>query len=144
MKLEISQEIIDAIIAHAKAILPNECCGYLAGRQLEDFIAIEAIYKMTNTDNKPDHFTMDPKEQFSAMKDARSKGLSLSVVYHSHPETPARPSEEDLRLLVDPNMVYVIISMMDLTSPSIKAFQIKNKEATELSIKIKQGKAAKL
>ena len=97
---------------------------------------------MTNTDNKPDHFAMDPKEQFAAMKDARTKGLGLSVVYHSHPETPARPSEEDLRLLVDPEMIYVIISMMDLTSPSIKAFQIKNKVATELSIKVKQGKEA--
>ena len=137
MKLEIPQEIIDDMIAHAKEMLPNECCGYLAGKQLEDSIALESIYKMTNTDNKPDHFTMEPKEQFAAMKDARAKELSLSVVYHSHPETPARPSEEDLRLLVDPQMVYVIVSMLDEVQPSIKAYRINNKVATELSIDIK-------
>ena len=57
-------------------------------------------------------------------------------------DTRARPSEEDLRLLLDPEMIYVIISMMELTSPSIKAFQIKNKETAELSIKVKQGKEA--
>ena len=80
MKLDIPQTILDKMITHAKEILPNECCGYLAGKVSDSHISIEAIYKMTNTDNKPDHFTMDPKEQFASMKDARSKSLSLSVV----------------------------------------------------------------
>ena len=66
---------------------------------------------MTNIDNEPDHFSFEPKEQFAAVKDARNQGLSLMAVYHSHPETPARPSQEDLRLLKDPNMIYVIVSL---------------------------------
>ncbi len=44
-------------------------------------------------------------------------------VYHSHPESPARLSEEDLRLLNDPLMVYVIVSLMT-EKPDTKAFRI--------------------
>ncbi|MEC9236446.1 MAG: SIS domain-containing protein, partial [Pseudomonadota bacterium] len=39
------------------------------------------------------------KEQFKVLKESRAAGLQLLSVYHSHPESPARLSLEDLRLL---------------------------------------------
>jgi proteasome lid subunit RPN8/RPN11 len=45
--------------------------------------------------------------------------------YHSHPETPARPSEEDIRLVFDPNISYVIASLAS-EIPDLKSFRIKN------------------
>lgn len=127
-----NQAIVDELIAHAKEILPNECCGYISG--IGD--QLEKVYPLTNLDAKHDHFTMDPKEQFAAMKEARSLGQELKVVYHSHPETPARPSEEDIRLLQDPNMIYVIISC-EKEEVDIKAFRIIDKVVSSVELVIK-------
>ena len=44
---------------------------------------------------------MDPKEQLKAIKDMRANGLTPLGNWHSHPETPARPSQEDIRLAYD-------------------------------------------
>ena len=130
--LVINQSVYDEIVAHSLELKPIESCGYLAGKDLN----IERLYKMVNIDNEPDHFSFEPKEQFSVVKDARQSGFDLIAVYHSHPESPARPSQEDLRLLKDPNMIYVIISLMT-EIPDIKAFRLDNNNMTSVTIEIK-------
>ena len=119
MNIQISESIQQQLIGHAKQELPNECCGYITGI---DNICL-TVYEMMNVDASPVHFTFDPKEQFSVIKDARKNGQKPLVVYHSHPESEARLSNEDLRLLTDPDMVYVIISL-EQDVPDIKAYQI--------------------
>ena len=88
---------------------------------------------MTNIDQSPEHFSFDPKEQFQVVKDARTNNLTLISVYHSHPETPARLSEEDIKLLNDPNMIYTIVSLMEKT-PDVKAYQIRKPDDTTIEI----------
>jgi len=92
-------------------------------------------YGLTNIDNSPEHFSFDPKEQFATVKDARSKGLQLLANFHSHPETPARPSQEDIRLAFDPNILYFIISFA-AEKPDIKAFKIVNGVVEHIEIQI--------
>mgnify|MGYP001441295458 CR=1 FL=1 len=117
--LKIPEKIMTELIRHAKDHLPSESCGYLAGENNE----VKKLIKMTNMDDLPDHFTFDPKEQFAALKLARNEGLQLISVYHSHPSSAARPSEEDLKLLKDPNMIYVIVSL-ETPAGDVKAYQI--------------------
>ena len=117
----IKRNVIEKIIAHAKQELPNEACGYLAGN---DGVLTE-YYALTNVDHSPEHFSFDPKEQFSAVKDARNKDLQILANYHSHPSTPARPSEEDIRLAFDPSISYFIISLAD-KNPDVRSFRINN------------------
>ena len=81
------------------------------------------------------HFSMDPKEQFAAVKDMHDQGLKLSGVYHSHPAGPTRPSAEDIRLAHDPDIIYVIVSLAE-TKPSVSAFSIRRGEVTLEPIEI--------
>lgn len=118
--LQISHAIHDDMIAHAKEGFPLEVCGILGGSGE----SISTIYRMTNTDASNEHFMMDPKEQFAVIKDLRAKGLAMLAIYHSHPETPARPSEEDIRLALTPDVSYVIISLADAAAPDIKSYKI--------------------
>jgi len=118
--LKIPQAIYDAIIAHAKEGFPLEVCGILGGGDG----VVSAIYRMTNTDASNEHFMMEPKEQFAVVKDLRAKGLEMSAIYHSHPETPARPSEEDIRLALTPHVSYVIVSLAEPDRPVLKSFKI--------------------
>jgi [CysO sulfur-carrier protein]-S-L-cysteine hydrolase len=117
--LTIPQPIIDAIIAHARRDFPLEACGILGGT---DGVVSEH-YPMANTDLSNEHFMMAPKEQFAVIKDLRAKGKAMLAIYHSHPETPARPSEEDIRLALTPDVSYVIVSLAGET-PDVKSCRI--------------------
>ena len=118
--LQIPQNIHDDLIAHAREGFPLEVCGILGGNGDK----VSAIYRMTNTDASNEHFMTEPREQFSVVKDLRTKGLAMLAIYHSHPETPARPSEEDIKLALTPDVSYVIISLADAAVPSIKSYKI--------------------
>jgi len=122
----IPEHIIEGIFEQAATELPNETCGLLAGKG-------NVVYKlipMTNIDHSPEHFSFDPSEQFQALRSARAEGLELIANFHSHPETPARPSIEDIRLAYDPEITYVIASLAG-ENPVIKAFKIQHGIATE-------------
>ena len=135
-EIKITRSVYNGIIAHSKALSPIEACGYLGGKDG----VITRQFEMKNIDNAEDHFTFDPKEQFGVVKAARNEGLSLMSVYHSHPESPARLSEEDVRLLNDPNITYIIVSLME-KKPDVKAYRLQkpseqNIEIYRINIKI--------
>jgi len=92
--LQMARSIYERIIGRAREGFPFEVCGILGGKGN----IVSAIYPMTNTDASRDHFMMDSREQFSVVKALRSQELEMLAVYHSHPETPARLSDEDIRL----------------------------------------------
>jgi proteasome lid subunit RPN8/RPN11 len=118
--LKIPASIHDDMIAHAREGFPLEVCGILGGTGE----SVSAIYRMTNTDASNEHFMMDPKEQFAVIKELRAKGLTMLAIYHSHPETPARPSQEDIRLALTPDVSYIIISLADADLPAVKSYKI--------------------
>lgn len=120
--LKIPQNIYADIIAHATEGFPLEVCGILGGRG----DAVSVLYRMTNIDQSNEHFMMDPREQFAVVKELRTNGLEMSAIYHSHPETPARPSEEDVRLALTPGVSHVIISLAAAGQPVASSFKIHN------------------
>ncbi len=124
--MKIVKSVLKSIAEHAINENPIEACGYLA--QQNGIISMH--YQLTNLDGTGDHFTMDHKEQFAATKDMRERGLKLAAVYHSHPETPARPSVEDIKLAHDPGISYVIISLAEQGNTVIKSFKIRKGKVT--------------
>jgi len=90
---------------------------------------------LTNIDHSPEHFSFDPAEQFQVLRSARADELEIIANYHSHPETPSRPSEEDIRLAYDPNILYLIVSLAAKV-PVLKAFSIQNGVSTEVTIEV--------
>jgi proteasome lid subunit RPN8/RPN11 len=135
--LRLNKTDYEKIIDHAKKCLPEEACGLIAGTKDGDVKEIRKVYLLTNIDHTNEHFSMDPKEQLAAVKDMRANGLSPLGNWHSHPESPARPSEEDKRLAYDPTVNYLILSLMDQGEPVLKAFDInKEREVTAEEIAI--------
>ncbi len=132
LKLKIPGNIFEQMIQQAKTETPIEACGILAGKDG----VVEKFYKMTNADNSNNHFTMQPEEQFKVIKDIRAAGRQMLAIYHSHPETPARLSAEDIRLALTPDVIYVIVSLQN-TEPAVKGFLIEDNSVTEVPVKIK-------
>lgn len=119
MSLTVSRAALAEMIAHARADLPNEACGYLG----EKGGVVGRVIRLTNADASPEHYSLLPAEQFAAVQALRSEGFVLRAVYHSHPESPARMSAEDLRLAADPGLSYVIVSL-EAAEPVIKSFRV--------------------
>jgi proteasome lid subunit RPN8/RPN11 len=131
IKIIMNKSDYDKILAHCVEGLPNESCGLLAGTIDGNVKTVKKVYLLTNIDASNEHFSMDPKEQFASLKDARANGWVLVGNFHSHPESPSRPSEEDKRLAYDPTFEYLILSLQDRENPVLKAFEVdKEKNVT--------------
>ena len=132
LRLEIPRDIFSRMVEQAKAEVPIEACGILAGSGDR----VEKLYQMRNSDQSSDHFMMEPEQQFAVVKDIRSASLEMLAIYHSHPATPARPSVEDIRLALTPHVIYVIVSLQDAQTPVVKGFLIEERNVTSVNVEI--------
>lgn len=128
------------MLAHAEKELPNEACGLIAGVISGDGAnkVIEKVYLLTNIDQSNEHFTLDPKEQLAAVKDMRTNGFVPLGNWHSHPESPSRPSDEDKRLAYDSKASYMILSLMDRENPILNSFKIQGDKADKEELTIEE------
>ena len=139
MTITLTSEDYRKIVEYAAGRLPEEACGMIAGEQAPDGSRkIRKVYLLTNTDHSREHFSMDPREQLAAVKNMREEGLQLLGNWHSHPETPSRPSEEDIRLAHDRRLSYMILSLMDLKAPVLRSFHIEDGKACAEDLEIIQ------
>ena len=126
--LKIPRQIVSDIVKQGLDAAPIEACGILAGTGGH----VQVHYPMTNIDQSSEHFAMKPEEQFQAAKAIRHNKMDMLAIYHTHPETPARPSQEDIRLAFTPGVVYVIASLVDAERPVVKGFLIENGNVEEV------------
>lgn len=134
--IKLSESDYEKILAHAESELPNEACGLIGGVFENGVKVIKKVYLLTNTDQSNEHFSMDPREQLSAIKDMRANGLVPLGNWHSHPESPSRPSDEDKRLAYDSKASYMILSLMDRENPVLNSFHISGAEAEKEQLEI--------
>ena len=129
--IKLSKADYQKIVEYAVSQLPNEACGLIAGKTEGTDKRIEKVYLLTNVDDSNEHFSLDPKEQLQAVKDMRSLGYIPLGNWHSHPETPARPSEEDKRLAYDKQASYLILSLMEQNNPILRSFHMEGAGAKQ-------------
>ena len=122
--IKLTKSDFEKILAHAVIELPDEACVLIAGTVKGGDKEIKRVYLLTNIDHSNEHFSLDPKEQLEAIKDMRKNGFVPLGNWHSHPESPSRPSEEDKRLAFDSKASYMILSLMDRENPVLNSFKI--------------------
>lgn len=112
--LILSQEHEDEIRRHGERDYPYECCGLLLGRFDDAGRKIVAeTYAISNSreeEAKRNRFLIRPEEFMAGDRYARSRGLEIVGVYHSHPDSPAVPSQYDLDHAL-PVYSYIIVSV---------------------------------
>ena len=131
--MKIPLNVIEELISQAQLDAPNETCGYLLGTDNgESEAEVTENYWMENIDHSPEHFSFSPREQFAALKYARQNGLKILANWHSHPASPSRPSQEDLRLANDPTIRYAILSLHE--GIHLNSFKILNGEVVDKEV----------
>ena len=127
-EFRIRRQALDAVIAHARAAVPAECCGMLvgSGRSIADAVPAR------NSASGTSRFLIEPRDHIAARRDARRRGLEVVGFYHSHPRSSPRPSESDIREAMYPEAVHLIVSLAG-TEPAIGLFRIADGDTADVA-----------
>jgi proteasome lid subunit RPN8/RPN11 len=106
--LAIQATCLSLIVRHAREAAPDECCGLLLGRSDEVRQAVRARNLAADAATR---FLIDPADHFAARRVARQSGLDLVGFYHSHPRSPAEPSQRDRDEFTYNSSLYLIVSL---------------------------------
>ena len=110
--IRIDQKQLEEIRAHGVHDYPYECCGLLLGHFKQDGKVVSETYPISNAREesaKRNRFLITPEELMRGERYARSKDLEVVGFYHSHPDSPAVPSQYDLEHAW-PTYSYIIVS----------------------------------
>jgi len=131
--MRIAQSLIDEMVAHARADLPNECCGMVGGRDGE----AEVVVRVENAAASPLRYEMDPQGQYDALKSIEDEGRELLAIYHSHTKSAAYPSQTDVNQAVAwPEQVYLIVSLAERDNPDVKAYLLKEMRIADVELDV--------
>jgi len=114
--ITLEERRLDEIRRHGVADYPYECCGLLLGRYETDGkkVVLET-YPISNAREesaKRNRFLIQPEELLKGEKYARSRKLEVVGFYHSHPDSPAVPSQYDLEHAW-PTYSYIIVKTVE-------------------------------
>jgi proteasome lid subunit RPN8/RPN11 len=132
--LVIRADLVEAMVAHARADHPDEACGVLAGPEGSD--RPERHIAMVNAERSPTFYRFDAQEQLKvwrAMEDADEVPV---VIYHSHTATEAYPSRTDLGLAAEPDAHYVLVSTRDPGQDEVRSYRIADGVVSEEPVHI--------
>ena len=110
--IDISGQLLESIRQHGVRDYPYECCGLLLGRYEAETKVVKETYPISNAREesaKRNRFLIQPAELLRGEQYARSRDLEVVGFYHSHPDSPARPSQYDLEHAW-PTYSYIIVS----------------------------------
>lgn len=114
----------DELVAHAREENPNECCGYL---RLSDG-RVEEVTRAENVHRAPTRFELDAKSLLAANQ-LDDDGYGVAV-YHSHPRSPAEPSQTDINVAQYPHWTYLIVSLAG-SEAEVRAWRIADGKVDE-------------
>ena len=110
--IAVSEDLLDEIRAHGVRDYPYECCGLLLGRYSAEGKIVQETYPISNAREesaKRNRFLIEPVELMRGERYARERDLEVVGFYHSHPDSPAVPSQYDLDHAW-PTYSYIIVS----------------------------------
>jgi [CysO sulfur-carrier protein]-S-L-cysteine hydrolase len=135
--VDISSELLEQIVAHAREETPNECCGVVAVRQ--DTVAGEgramSVYPTRNVHASPKRFEIDGRDVLGAMTEFESEGWEIGAIYHSHTHTAPYPSQTDVNFAANwPGVEWIIVGVTNGSDPIVRSYLITDGVVTEVPV----------
>jgi proteasome lid subunit RPN8/RPN11 len=132
--LEIAQDVVDAIVAHARQDHPDEACGVVAGPAGSD--RPERFVPMVNAARSPTFYEFDSMDVLRLYREMDARDEEPVVIYHSHTATEAYPSRTDVSYASEPNAHYLLVSTREPDVEEIRSFRIVDGEVTEEEVRV--------
>jgi len=135
--LTITRELLDAVIAHARADHPDEACGVVAGPEGSD--RPERFVPMLNAARSPTFYEFDSADLLGLYREMDARSEVPVVIYHSHTATEAYPSRTDIALAAEPAAHYLLVSTRDPVDTEVRSFRIVDGAVTEEPVEVVQS-----
>jgi proteasome lid subunit RPN8/RPN11 len=129
---QIDPAVIKIMVENALHTFPDECCGFLFGKEAGEERSILQATMVNNAKegDKRRRFEIKPKDYLEAERFAEEHEFLLLGVYHSHPNHPAIPSEQD-RLAAQPWFSYVILSVINNEYAGLRSWRLNEEQQFE-------------
>jgi [CysO sulfur-carrier protein]-S-L-cysteine hydrolase len=125
--------MIDEMVAHAREVAPDECCGLVASSNGD---AVR-VYRATNAEHSPVKYVVDPLDQIRIQNDIDNNGWDLGAIYHPHTRTDPFPSQTDINLARNwPDPLYVIVGVAG-DEADVRAFHIVDGAVSETELEVR-------
>ncbi len=128
MALRIDPKRVDLIKAYGQAAYPQECCGFLIGRENHGdkrVAALQAAPNVFQEEERYHRFLISPETFLAAEKSAKKQNMDVIGFYHSHPDSAAVPSEYDAAHAW-PWYSYVILAVEREGAGNIASWQLQS------------------
>jgi proteasome lid subunit RPN8/RPN11 len=138
MALKIGRQHFELLKAYGEESFPNECCGFLLGKQTNGEKEVAATFPAFNSseDSERYHrFLITPQAYMECEKFARGKELDIIGFYHSHPNAEALPSQYDVEHGW-PWYSYIIVSVINNKSVDLASWVLEDDRSKFNSEKI--------
>jgi proteasome lid subunit RPN8/RPN11 len=135
--MDISQELLEQILVHARAEAPNECCGIVGVVPASDGQPAQAmrVRSARNIHASPKRFEIDGKDVIRAIDEFDEAGWDIGAIYHSHTHTPPYPSQTDINFAASwPGVEWIIVGLADPQMPEIRSYLIEEGTVREVEI----------
>jgi proteasome lid subunit RPN8/RPN11 len=129
----IEPPIRQLLIEDAVNTFPDECCGFLFGREETDGTRIVVDILVVDNSKEGDkrrRFEISPIDYMTAEQHALDHDWTLLGIYHSHPNHPAIPSEHD-RVAAQPYFSYLIISVLNNEIITLRSWLLNEEQQFE-------------
>ncbi|MBF9072436.1 Mov34/MPN/PAD-1 family protein [Streptacidiphilus fuscans] len=141
--LTITRELLDAIVAHARADHPDEACGVIAGPVGTG--RPERYIPMLNAARSPTFYEFDSGDLLKLYREMDDRDEEPVVIYHSHTATEAYPSRTDVSYASEPNAHYVLVSTAECGAEEgpfqFRSFRIVDGVITEEDVEVVESYA---
>ena len=130
--VSVPHAIRDAIVAQARAELPNEACGVIVGDRWAAEGGRAIRYEgARNRAASPFRYEVDPKDLLRLTIETDDADQVFWAIAHSHVRSPAVPSPTDVGVAQYPDALYILVSLSD---DEVRAWRILDGAIHEVAI----------
>jgi len=132
-RIILPRQLVNQMLHQAQSSPDTEVCGLITARDGRPRRCIP----VPNVAVHPQRlFSMDPQRQIDAQRRMREQDEELFGIYHSHPHSPAQPSDTDLQQAGYPEALYIIVSLNTKGVLEMRGFRLQDGEAVQVQLEI--------
>jgi proteasome lid subunit RPN8/RPN11 len=138
--------MVQSMIDHARAGVPNEACGLIVGDRPAGVGGRALRFEPTrNAAASPFRYEIHPDDLYRLTIATDDADEVFWGIVHSHTHTPAVPSPTDVGLAFYPDALYILVSLAEdegdavTGTPSVRAWRIVDGVTHEVELEVVTG-----
>ena len=127
----LSEDYKEELAKYAESEKPYESCAILVGNETDENWTVKEIVLTENTAKSRVTFTISPDKEFEVDQKAKESNMEIVCIFHSHPESEARPSETDKKFMRVNPFAWIIYSGL---TKEMNCFILQDENVKQISI----------